>query len=119
MQHEAFANTEDFGGPDIVAGSGRVSRPGVDAPYAAYELGKPYDEMFTPDGKARIPYAALDSRLSILSLEELNRRQQACEQSFLHQGITFTVYNDNRATERIIPTDLLPRIVTAKEWDRI
>ena len=41
------------------------------------------------------------------------RRQQACEQSFLHQGITFTVYNDNQATERIIPTDLLPRIVTA------
>ena len=119
MQHEAFANTEDFGGPYIVAGSGRVSRPGVDAPYAAYELGKPYYEMFTPDGKARIPYAALDSRLSILSLEELNRRQQACEQSFLHQGITFTVYNDNRATERIIPTDLLPRIVSAKEWDRI
>src|SRR5580765_3340145 len=49
----------------------------------------------------------------------MKRRQQTCEQSFLHQGITFTVYNDNRATERIIPTDLLPRIVTAKEWDRI
>ncbi len=54
-----------------------------------------------------------------MPLEELNRRQQACEQSFLHQGITFTVYSDNRATERIIPTDLLPRIVTAREWDRI
>ena len=44
MQHEAFANTEDFGGPDIVAGPGRVSRPGADAPYTGYELGKPYDE---------------------------------------------------------------------------
>ena len=102
-----------------MAGPGRVSRPGADAPYTGYELGKPYDEMFTREGKARAPYAALDSRLSTLPLEELNRRQQACEQSFLHQGITFTVYNDNRATERIIPTDLLPRIVTAKEWDRI
>ena len=119
MQHEVFANTEDFGGPDIVAGPSRVSRPGVDAPYVNYELGKPYDEMFSRDGKARLPYAAMDQRLSTLPLEELNRRQQACEQSFLHQGITFTVYNDNRATERIIPTDLLPRIVTAKEWDRI
>ena len=119
MQHEVFANTEDFGGPDIVAGPSRICRPGMDAPYANYNLGKPYDEMFTRDGKARPPYAALDSRLSTLQLEELNRRQQACEQSFLHQGITFTVYNDNKATERIIPTDLLPRIVTAKEWDRI
>ena len=45
--------------------------------------------MFTPEGKPRTPYAALDARLSTLSLEELNRRQQACEQSFLHQSITF------------------------------
>jgi uncharacterized circularly permuted ATP-grasp superfamily protein len=91
----------------------------MDMPYAAYELGKPYDEMFSRDGKVRLPYAGLDARISTLPLEELTRRQQACEQSFLHQGITFTVYNDNKATERIIPTDLLPRIVTAKEWDRI
>ena len=53
MQHEVFANTEDFGGPDIVAGTGRVARPGQDAPYLNYELGKPFDEMFTPDGQAR------------------------------------------------------------------
>src|SRR6201995_3506657 len=119
MQHEAFANTEDFGGPDIVAAPHRISRPGQDAPYADYELGKPYDEMFTREGQARPSYAVLDSRLSTLPLEELVRRQQACEQSFLHQGITFTVYNDNQATERIIPTDLLPRIVTAAEWSRI
>src|SRR6201992_125181 len=119
MQHEAFANTEDFGGPDIVAGPSKVSQPGVDAPYAQYELGKAYDEMFTPDGQPRAPYSAIDSRLSTLPLEELNRRQQACEQSFLHQGITFTVYSDNRATERIIPTDLLPRIITAPEWSRL
>ena len=66
MQHEAFANTEDFGGPDIMAGPGRVSRPGVDAPYAGYELGKPYDEMFTPDGQPRPPYVVLDSRRSTL-----------------------------------------------------
>ena len=119
MQNEVFANTEDFGGADIVGGTGRISQPGVDAPYANYELGKPFDEMFSRDGQARATYAAIDSRVSSLPLEELNRRQQAVEQSFLHQGITFTVYNDNQATERIIPTDLLPRIVTAREWDRI
>jgi uncharacterized circularly permuted ATP-grasp superfamily protein len=119
MQHEVLANTEDFGGPDIGTGPARQARPGVDAPYAQYELGKPFDEMFTPDGTPRPLYASLDSRLASLPIEELTRRQQACEQSFLHQGITFTVYNDNRATERIIPTDLIPRIITHKEWSRL
>src|SRR5476649_2165000 len=119
MQHEVFANTEDFSGADVAATPPRPSRAGQDAPYLNYALGKAYDEMFGPDGNPRPPYVALDSRISTLPLEELNRRQQACEQSFLHQGITFTVYSDNQATEPITPTDLLPRIVTAAEWERI
>ncbi len=92
---------------------------GIAGPYPHYALGAPYDEMFDRDGSVRPHYAALDARLSQLPPEELQRRQQACELSFLHQGITFTVYSDNQSTERIIPTDLLPRLVTAKEWDRI
>lgn len=34
MQQEVFANTEDFGGPDIIAAPCKASRPGQDAPYA-------------------------------------------------------------------------------------
>src|SRR5258707_2774704 len=118
MQHDALAHTEDFGGPDHHVAN-RPCTPGRDAPYEHYALGKPYDEMFAPDGQVRPHYSALDGRLTTLPAGELQRRQQACELSFLHQGITFTVYNDNQATERIIPTDLLPRIVTAPEWARI
>ena len=117
MQHEAFAS-EDLG-PDMPAAPVSPPRPGQDVPYQDYAFSTAYDEMFAPDRTVRPPYAALDARISSLPLEELHRRQQACEQSFLHQGITFTVYNDNKATERIIPTDLLPRIVTAAEWERI
>src|SRR5258706_11155888 len=87
MQHEVFANTEDFGGPDIVAGPGRISRPGGDVPHAPYELGKPYDEMFSRDSKVRLPYPTPDSRVSTPPLGELTRRPQACEPNFLHQGI--------------------------------
>ncbi len=87
--------------------------------YGSYVLGAPYDEMFTRDGRVRPQCSALDARIASLPPEELIRRQQACELSFLHQGITFTVYSDAQATERIIPTDLLPRIVTGAEWDRI
>jgi uncharacterized circularly permuted ATP-grasp superfamily protein len=88
-------------------------------PFVAYTLGAAYDEMFAPDGMVRPEYAALAENLANLPSEELARRQQACETSFLHQGITFTVYSDKRATERIFPTDLFPRIVTAGEWDKV
>ncbi|MCB0137585.1 MAG: hypothetical protein KDD75_20950, partial [Caldilineaceae bacterium] len=54
-----------------------------------------------------------------LTPEELEERQQAADLSFLHQGITFTVYSDTRGTERIFPYDLLPRIISAAEWDTV
>ena len=89
------------------------------APYTNYDLGLAYDETFARDGSIRPQYRQLDSRLRTLPAGELARRQSACEQSFLHQGITFTVYSDSQATERIIPTDLLPRIIAAEEWERV
>ena len=95
------------------------ARPGQDRPFLDYALGRPYDEMFASDGTARPHAAALLETLTRLPPEELVRRQQACEQSFLHQGITFTVYGHEDATEKIIPTDLLPRIIPGREWDRL
>src|SRR5690242_4563583 len=118
MQQDALAHTEDFGGPDHHQAT-HPGRPGRDAPYQHYTLGSCFDEMFSAKGEVHSHYASLDGRLTTLPAGELQRRQQTCELSFLHQGITFTVYSDNQATERIIPTDLLPRIVTADEWDRI
>jgi uncharacterized circularly permuted ATP-grasp superfamily protein len=75
--------------------------------------------MFTPDGAARPHYQTLYERILDLSSEELRRRQIAADLSFLHQGITFTVYGREEGTERIFPFDLLPRIITASEWDTI
>ena len=100
------------------ATSSGTAAPGR-APFARYDLGAAYDEMFTREGAVRPPYRDLAARLAELPPDELTRRQQTCEQSFLTQGITFTVYSDAQATERIIPTDVLPRIVTAAEWDTI
>ena len=47
----------------------------------------------------------------------MHQRQSAADLAFLHQGITFTVYGRNEGTERIFPYDLIPRIITAAEWD--
>jgi uncharacterized circularly permuted ATP-grasp superfamily protein len=119
MQHEVLSKMDDFGGPDLPLGPLRASRAGHDAPYKSYGLAAAFDEMFARDGSVRPQYVNLGARVSTLDPDELARRQQACELSFLQQGITFTVYSDSQATERIIPTDLLPRIVTAAEWIRI
>lgn len=88
-------------------------------PFASYQLDGAYDEMFTPAGEPRVHYQALHQRLLELTPRELQQRQQAADLSFLHQGITFTVYNDMRGTERIFPYDLLPRIISGAEWDVI
>src|SRR5436190_1508122 len=111
MQQTLFASAES-----TPRSSGKAMRS---PHYADYRLGSAYDEMFASDGTVRRHYAELHERVAQLTPDELRRRQQACEQSFLHQGITFTVYGDNQSTERIIPTDLLPRIITAAEWTRL
>lgn len=78
-----------------------------------------YDEMFDADGQLREHYVELRRLLSTLSPEQLHYRRQAADLSFLHQGITFTVYGEDEGTERIFPYDLVPRIITAQEWSTI
>jgi uncharacterized circularly permuted ATP-grasp superfamily protein len=84
-----------------------------------YFLDQAYDEMLTPEGKPRPSYQPLLEAMLALSPEELARRKQSADLSFLTQGITFTVYGREEGTERIFPYDLLPRIVTASEWSCI
>ncbi|MBV8672264.1 MAG: circularly permuted type 2 ATP-grasp protein [Acidobacteriaceae bacterium] len=84
-----------------------------------YFLDDAYDEMFAEDGSIRAHYVALLDLLSSLPREELQRRKQSADVSFLMQGITFTVYGREEGTERIFPYDLIPRLVTSAEWDRI
>ena len=87
--------------------------------FSEYALDHCYDEMFDRSGVPREPYAALYRRLLELSPAELRHRQQDADSAFLHQGVTFTVYGDDQGTERIFPYDLLPRIITAREWETI
>lgn len=84
-----------------------------------YDLNGAYDEMFVAEGSARHHYQRLFRRILELAPEELYQRQKAADTSFLHQGITFTVYGNNEGTERIFPYDLLPRIISGAEWSVI
>ncbi len=75
--------------------------------------------MFESPGVPRSHYQALFRTLLELPGEELKKSQQAADLSFLHQGITFTVYGNEQGTERVFPNDLLPRIIPGQEWQRI
>ena len=93
--------------------------PSLPITQAAYLPGEAFDEMYAPDGTPRPHYRDMHKRLLTLTAEDLAERQRTLERSFLLQGITFTVYGAESATERIIPTDLIPRIIAAREWERI
>ncbi len=84
-----------------------------------YFLDHAYDEMFDAQGVVRPHYRALLEAFQNMPEQELRRRKQSADLSFLTQGITFTVYGRGEGTERIFPYDLLPRIVTAAEWAHI
>ena len=88
-------------------------------PFRNYQFDSAYDEMFASPGVPREHYRALFQRLLELPPEELRKSQQAADLSFLHQGITFTVYGTEEGTERVFPNDLLPRIIPYQEWRKI
>jgi uncharacterized circularly permuted ATP-grasp superfamily protein len=75
--------------------------------------------MFDGRVQARRPYRKLHKELLRLTPDELLRSKQQADLAFFNQGITFTVYGRNESTERIFPHDLLPRIISAAEWDVI
>jgi uncharacterized circularly permuted ATP-grasp superfamily protein len=95
------------------------ARPGQQGPFEGYTLGAPYDEMFDPAGNPRAGWAGLYSRLSGADPKTLRGLQATIDRTFMAQGVTFTVYGHEDSTEKIIPTDILPRIVPAHEWDKL
>ncbi|MCA1644584.1 MAG: circularly permuted type 2 ATP-grasp protein [Chloroflexi bacterium] len=75
--------------------------------------------MFVSADEVRPYYASLASALATLSKEEVKRRQRAADLSFQARGITFAVNQGPEGVEKIMPFDLVPRIITAEEWRNI
>jgi uncharacterized circularly permuted ATP-grasp superfamily protein len=87
--------------------------------FAQYQTDGFFDEMFAVEGRLRPGYDAFKTRVEQLSSEEMIRRQQAAERALMAMGITFNVYSENEGTERIMPIDIIPRIVPGDEWNRL
>jgi uncharacterized circularly permuted ATP-grasp superfamily protein len=58
----------------------------------------------------------LRDRLARLPITDFKRRAASAEQALYNLGITFTVYSDNNAIDRILPFDAIPRVLSAAEW---
>ena len=83
-------------------------------------MGTAFDEIMGGGaGEARSELAALGRWLADTPPDELRRRQQAAEATFRQLGITFAVYGESEASERIIPFDIVPRVFLADEWARL
>src|SRR5262249_25414083 len=75
-----------------------------------------FDEMNGPGGDLRPAYRELSRWLKETPPDALEYRRQEAELLFRRIGITFAVYGDAEAQERLIPFDVIPRIISAREW---
>jgi uncharacterized circularly permuted ATP-grasp superfamily protein len=78
-----------------------------------------FDEMFAGEDSLRPHYRRFGESFRTVSREEWEIRRHAVDALFLRQGITFNVYGDSQGTERIFPFDMMPRIISAREWEKL
>jgi uncharacterized circularly permuted ATP-grasp superfamily protein len=88
--------------------------------FDAYDPGEGfYDELFLGRNQPRPEAIPLIERIHSLEEGELQQRQAAAQAALFQMGVTFNVYGDSQGTERIFPFDIIPRIVSASEWQRL
>ena len=79
----------------------------------------PYDEMYTADGQVRPPYAVYSDWLIREPADALRQKRAEADSLFHRVGITFAVYGEQDGNERLIPFDIVPRILSADEWRKL
>lgn len=78
-----------------------------------------FDELFLSDATPRPGVSPLFTKLAALSPEEIAFRQKAAEAAFFQMGVTFAVYGNEAGADKIIPFDIIPRIVQADDWQKL
>ncbi|MFC6203943.1 MULTISPECIES: circularly permuted type 2 ATP-grasp protein [Psychrobacter] len=78
-----------------------------------------FDELKIADGQYRPVAKAVGDWLDNINIDALNHLNEQAENIFYRKGVTFTVYSDAKNIERMIPFDIIPRIIAASEWQLI
>ena len=79
-------------------------------------LTKFFNEMTADDGSVRAHYASYAAWLNETPPDRIARKRAEADALFHRYGITFAVYGEESGTERLIPFDIIPRIIPAQEW---
>jgi uncharacterized circularly permuted ATP-grasp superfamily protein len=87
--------------------------------FADYDTGAWFDELFDGQGLPRPEAIALVRAIEALPEGEFGRLQESANAALVNLGITFNVYSDGRGVERVLPFDIVPRVVQAGEWERV
>jgi uncharacterized circularly permuted ATP-grasp superfamily protein len=78
-----------------------------------------YNEMYDSAGTLRPHYQSFAAWLATMPAERLERKRAEADTAFHRVGITFAVYGEEAGTERLIPFDIIPRIIPAAEWQAL
>ena len=78
-----------------------------------------FDELIDVDGTPRTAAAGLVRHLERLGIEEIEERQVAANLGIEAAGITFTVYDEGTGIDRAWPFDIVPRVISRRDWDRV
>ena len=81
-----------------------------------YAASASYDELLTPAGEPRDFVHRIATFLGGMDLDGLRTRQRAAEATIRALGITFTIYDERSNIDREWPFDIIPRLVSAREW---
>lgn len=76
-----------------------------------------FDEVFEQKGTYRPEYKLLESIANNMDVSTFYSLNEEAKLSFFNQGITYALYTAQESTETIFQFDLMPRVVSAEEWD--
>ncbi|MEO1193790.1 MAG: circularly permuted type 2 ATP-grasp protein [Pseudomonadota bacterium] len=91
----------------------------ADGLFSGYDSGGFYCELFEACRQKMPAAEELVRRLNAFTTEGLGERAKAAERELMLLGVTFTVYTQRRAIDRTLPFDVIPRVLTGPEWDRL
>ncbi|APH53591.1 putative cytosolic protein [Granulibacter bethesdensis] len=88
-------------------------------PFLGYDPGQYFCELTTHREGGGQAGEKVRQRMAKIGLDNLRQRAAAAENDLINLGITFTVYSEATAIDRILPFDCIPRIITSAEWAQL
>ena len=87
--------------------------------WKGYKAGGFYDELITDKGSPRTAARQALRLLQSLPEQEMDSRRQSADLAIREMGISFTVYTEGGNIDRAWPFDIIPRIITGREWAQV